>query len=101
MGIALDHEDLNDHDELRHDPLLVGKLEGRRKNCAALVGKSTLNRLEHAPPAGTPARRQRIERDADAPRAVPLESFIDSWKGGGPSRLVLDINSTDDEGHGR
>ena len=30
-----------------------------------------------------------------------LESFIDSWKGGRPSRLVLDIDSTDDEVHGR
>ena len=36
MGIALGHEDLNDHDELRHDPLLAlfsRKLEGRRRNC--------------------------------------------------------------------
>ena len=68
MGIALGHEDLNDHDELRHDPLLAllaGKLEGRRKNCAALAGKSTLNRLEHAPPAGAVGRYHKIEHDAD------------------------------------
>ena len=30
-----------------------------------------------------------------------LKSFIDSWKGRRPSRLVLDIDSTDDEVHGR
>ncbi len=104
MGIALGHEDLNDHDELRHDPLLAllaGRLEGRRQNCAALAGKSTLNRLEHAPPAGAPGRYHRIEHDADALQAVLLESFIDSWKGRRPSRLVLDIDSTDDEVHGR
>ena len=86
MGIALGHEDLNDHDELRHDPLLAlfsGKLEGRRGNCAALAGKSTLNRLEHAPPAGAPGRYHRIEHDADALQAV------------------LDIDSTDGEVHGR
>ena len=54
-GIALGYEDLNDHDFLRHDPLLAllsGKLGGRRKGCAALAGKSTLNRLEHAPGVG-------------------------------------------------
>ena len=49
FGIALGYEDLNDHDELRHDPLmatLAGKLESRRSDCAPLAGKSTLNRLE-------------------------------------------------------
>ena len=37
FGIALGYEDLNDHDELRHDPLmavLAGKLEARRQDCA-------------------------------------------------------------------
>src|SRR6516225_5879930 len=41
--------DLNDHDELRHDPImavLAGKLEARREDCAPVAGKSTLNRLE-------------------------------------------------------
>ena len=104
MGITLGYEDLNDHDQLRHDPvlaLLSGKLEGHRKDCAPLAGKSTLNRLEHAPPRGEPGRYHRIGHDADALQAVLLESFIDSWKGGRPSRLVLDIDSTDDEVHGR
>ena len=104
MGITLGYEDLNDHDQLRHDPvlaLLSGKLGGHRKDCAPLAGKSTLNRLEHAPPSGEPGRYHRIGHDADALQAVLLESFIDSWKGGRPSRLVLDIDATDDEVHGR
>ena len=49
VGIALGYEDLIDHDELRHDPVLAvlaGKLEARRSDCAPLAGKSTLNRLE-------------------------------------------------------
>ena len=49
FGIALGYEDLVDHDELRHDSVmavLAGKLEARRKDCAAVAGKSTLNRLE-------------------------------------------------------
>ena len=66
-----------------------------------MAGKSTLNRLEHAPPSGEPGRYHRIGHDADALQAVLLESFIDSWKGGRPSRLVLDIDATDDEVHGR
>jgi len=51
-GIALGYEDLNDHDELRHDPVLglvSSKAQARRSDCAVLAGKSTLNRLEHAP----------------------------------------------------
>src|SRR5262245_11923945 len=49
FGIALGYEDLNDHDELRHDPVmavLAGKLQARRADCAPVAGKSTLNRLE-------------------------------------------------------
>jgi hypothetical protein len=32
--------------------VLAGKLEGRRKDCAPVAGKSTLSRLEHAPAEG-------------------------------------------------
>lgn len=49
FGIALGYEDLVDHDELRHDPvlaILAGKLAALRGDCAPLAGKSTLNRLE-------------------------------------------------------
>src|SRR5438034_11807477 len=49
FAIALGYEDLNDHDELRHDPMmavLAGKLAARRQDCAPVAGKSTLNRLE-------------------------------------------------------
>jgi hypothetical protein len=49
FGIALGYEDLIDHDELRHDPVmavLAGKLAARRPDCAPVAGKSTLNRLE-------------------------------------------------------
>jgi hypothetical protein len=52
FGIALGYEDLNDHDELRHDPVmavLAGKLAARRKDCAPAAGKSTLNRLKLSP----------------------------------------------------
>ena len=53
FGLVLGYEDLNDHDELRKDPVFAvpaGKLRPvLRTNCEALAGKSTLNRLEHTP----------------------------------------------------
>ena len=67
-GISLGYEDLNDHDDLRHDPLLAllsGKLEARRKDCAPLAGKSTLSRLEHAPAGGKPSRYAKIDHDPE------------------------------------
>ena len=41
FAIALGYEDLNDHDELRHDPLmavLAGKLTAHREDCAPVAG---------------------------------------------------------------
>jgi hypothetical protein len=64
FGIALGYEDLNDHDDLRHDPMmsvLAGKLKAWRSDCAPVAGKSTLNRLELSRP---------IERTTDAVRAL-------------------------------
>jgi len=61
FGLALGYEDLVDHDTLRCDPILgvlLGKLERWSEMPAPLAGKSTLNRLEHAEPAGArPGRR--------------------------------------------
>ena len=67
VGIALGYEDLNDHDELRHDPMLAvlaGKLAARRSDCAPLAGKSTLNRLELSRPE--PTRYHKVSHDAAA-----------------------------------
>jgi len=60
--MALGYEDLNDHDELRHDRMmavLAGKLESRRRrdDCAPVAGKSTLNRLEPSRLEPTPITR--------------------------------------------
>src|ERR1700693_4849321 len=56
FGSALGYEDINDHDDLRHDPImavLAGKLEAQREDCAPVAGKSTLNRLELSRGAAT------------------------------------------------
>jgi hypothetical protein len=77
FGIALGYEDLIDHDQLRHDPVLAtlaGKLEAKRKDCAPLAGKSTLNRLEHA--SSAPSRYHKIGHDGAAAKRRPKRS---SW----------------------
>jgi hypothetical protein len=68
FGIALGYEDLIDHDQLRHDPVLAtlaGKLQAKRRNCAPLAGKSTLNRLEHAPLTPSRYHKDRPRRGGD------------------------------------
>jgi hypothetical protein len=101
IGIALGYEDIVDHDQLRHDPvmaILAGKLEARRSACAPLAGKSTLNRLEHAPP-GEPTRYHRIGHDAAAIERLLVELFLEAHNT--PSKqIILDLDATDDPLHG-
>ena len=69
VGIAQGYEDLIDHDQLRHDPLMALVSEkGRRPDSPSLAGKSTLNRLEHAPTQG-PGRHHKIDHDPEALQA--------------------------------
>jgi len=100
-GIALGYEDLNDHDELRHDPVLglvSGKLEARRPDCAVLAGKSTLNRLEHAPRAEDD-RYRKLSVDEDALKRLFVSLFL-KGRAAPPERIVLDLDATDDPIHG-
>jgi hypothetical protein len=100
FGIALGYEDLIDHDQLRHDPVLAtlaGKLTARRKDCAPLAGKSTLNRLEHAPSA--PARYHKIGHDGAAIERLFVDLFLDAHKTP-PEEIILDLDATDDPLHG-
>src|ERR687891_297819 len=100
FGIALGYEDLVDHDHLRHDPVLAtlaGKLEAKRQRCAPLAGKSTLNRLEHAP--STPSRYHKIGHDSAAIEHLFVELFLEAYKAP-PKEIVLDLDATDDPLHG-
>jgi hypothetical protein len=100
FGIALGYEDLIDHDHLRHDPVLAtlaGKLAARRKTCAPLAGKSTLNRLEHAPSG--PSRYHKIGHDPAAIEGLFVELFLEAHKTP-PKEIVLDLDATDDPLHG-
>src|SRR6266446_5260890 len=100
FGIALGYEDLNDHDELRHDPLMAvlsGKLEARRGDCAPVAGKSTLNRLELS--QSEPSRYHKIAYDAAAIEALPVTLFLEAHQRP-PERIILDLDATDDPLHG-
>jgi hypothetical protein len=101
FALALGYEDLNDHDELRHDPVLAvlaGKLAARRhKKCAAVAGKSTLNRLELSRPQ--PSRYHKISHDPAAIEALFVELFL-AAHAGAPEEIVLDLDATDDPLHG-
>ena len=110
-GLALGYEDLNDHDQLRSDPLLAllsGKqdLEGKQRRRAqdrgkAGAGKSTLNRLELTPAkAGAQSRYKKIVLDTGAADRLLTSLYIQSQPCQ-PERIVLDLDATDDALHGR
>jgi len=100
FGIALGYEDLNDHDELRHDPVmavLAGKLAARRKDCAPAAGKSTLNRLELSREQAT--RYHKIAHDPPAIERLFVTLFLEAHKTALPE-IILDLDATDDPLHG-
>jgi Transposase DDE domain group 1 len=100
FGIALGYEDLNDHDELRHDPImavLVGKLAARREDCAPVAGKSTLNRLELS--RLEPTRYHKISHNPIAIKRLLVDLFLEAHERP-PSEIVLDLDATDDPVHG-
>ena len=105
LGQALGYQDINDHDRLRHDPLLasvMGKLTARDKRCAPLAGKSTLNRLEHSPQEGegrAPGRYHKISHDGAAIDRLFLDVFKEAHAAP-PKIVVLDPDATDVALHG-
>src|SRR5713226_4493611 len=100
FGIALGYEDINDHDELRHDPVmavLAGKLASGRKDCAPVGGKSTLNRLELSRETAT--RYHKIAHDPAAIERLFVTLFLEAHKTP-PKQIILDLDATDDPLHG-
>ena len=110
VALALGYEDLNDHDELRHDALLasvVGKEDPTgstrvqpRDRGKALAGKSTLNRLELTPDdASGSSRYKKIVADESGLDAWFVEQFVSAHERA-PVSIVLDVDATDDPLHG-
>lgn len=110
FGLCLGYEDLNDHDRLRHDPLLavlVGKRDPlghdrvrARDRGHALAGKSTLNRLELTPVrANAGSRYKKIVAHLDQLQAFLVEAMLQQYVVP-PTRLILDLDATDFVLHG-
>ncbi len=110
FGLCLGYEDLNDHDQLRHDPLLavlVGKKDPQgqkrvraRDRGKALAGKSTLNRLELTPVrANADSRYKKIVAHLDAMQSFFVDAFLQQYFVP-PQEIVLDVDATDNPLHG-
>jgi hypothetical protein len=114
FGLALGYEDLNDHDELRRDPMLAVALskddvKGEQRRRAqdrgkALAGKSTLNRLELTAPDydGSPRQQdsnkpetKKIVVDPESIDALLVDLFLEAHPHP-PDQIILDLDATDD-----
>jgi hypothetical protein len=99
FGICLGYEDLNDHEQWRHDPLL-GLACGREQESGALAGKSTLNRMElSAREKAEGDRYHKLDWDGTAIRQFFVDAFLGSYDQP-PAEIVLDFDATDDPVHG-
>jgi hypothetical protein len=110
-ALTLGDEDLNDHDDLRRDPLLaavVGKADPtgqtrqrRRDRGRALAGKSTLNRLELTPAgADAESRYKKITCRTHEVEQLFVALFLQAHDRP-PAHIVLDLDATDDPIHGQ
>lgn len=106
-GIALGYEDLNDHDQLRLDPLIAAAcgrddVEGAerwRDQGKPLAGKSPLNRLELRPRGEKDFKYKRIEARGEAIEDFFIQEYVRTLKQG-TGRVVLDLDLTADPLYG-
>ncbi|MGA3093124.1 MAG: IS1380 family transposase, partial [Terriglobales bacterium] len=109
-GLALGYEDLNDHEELRRDPLLAVLVEKEdltgeqrrrvRDQGRALAGKSTLNRMElGAAKLREKERYKKILLDEGGVDRMLVDVFLQAHSEA-PAEIVLDLDSTDIALHG-
>src|SRR6202047_4286649 len=96
-GLALGYEDINDHEQLRKDPVF-GILAGREDLTEPLAGKSTLNRLELG--TGINDRYKKITFWRDAIDELLVKVFVESHQSA-PAEIVLDVDTTDLPLHGK
>lgn len=96
-GLALGYEDLNDHEQLRNDPMF-GVLAGREELEQPLAGKSTLNRMELG--GGVKDRYKKITFWKDGMDELLVQMFLESYSQA-PEEIVLDVDTTDLPLHGK
>ena len=91
-GLALGYEDLNDHDQLREDPLLAVLSGKARVGEQPLAGKSTLNRMEQG--GEKPSRYKKIQYRPEDIDELLIQVFLEAH-GEAPQQIVLDLDTTD------
>lgn len=96
-GLALGYEDLNDHEQLRKDPVF-GILAGKQDLTEPLAGKSTLNRMELG--TGINNRYKKITFWKEGVDELLVNVFIESHAKV-PAEIVLDMDTTDLPLHGK
>jgi len=96
-GLALGYEDINDHEQLRKDPVF-GILSGRTAQDEPLAGKSTLNRMELG--TGINGRYKKITYWKEAVDELLVSVFIEAHQSA-PAEIVLDVDTTDLPLHGK
>jgi hypothetical protein len=100
-GLALGYEDLNDHDQLRKDPVLAVLVEKSDPSQEALAGKSTLNRLELTKAtASAQERYKKIVLDHGAVDGMLVDLFLQAHRQA-PEQIILDLDATDDPLYGQ
>ena len=110
-GLCLGYEDLNDHDQLRTDPMLAVAVDkadplGERRRQAsdrgkALAGRCTLNRLElTGAEVDEQERYKKIAMDPNRIDGWMVDAFVESHESA-PEEIVLDLDATDDPIHGQ
>jgi hypothetical protein len=97
-GLAMGYEDLNDHEQLRNDPLMRLLAGKRNPDTEVLAGKSTLNRMELGD--GQPNRYKKITFWRDAVDELLVNVFIEAHSTA-PETIVLDVDATDMAVHGK
>lgn len=97
-GLALGYEDLNDHEQLREDPLLM-LLAGSAQADQPLAGKSTLNRLELGGEFEAEDRYKKVHYDAAGIDELLVKIFLEAH-GEAPQEIVIDLDATDLPLHG-
>ncbi len=96
-GVALGYEDINDHEQLRKDPVF-GVLAGSKELAEPLAGKSTLNRMELG--TGINNRYKKITYWKESVDELLVSLFIESYQTA-PEQIVLDVDTTDLPLHGK
>ena len=97
-ALALGYEDLNDHDQLRHDPLLATLAGKADPESDAMASKSTLNRMELG--NGMPDRYKKIHFWREGMDDLLIDVFLEAHSTP-PQEIILDVDTTDFALHGK